>query len=459
MEKSFFKIIIFTLLSLSFLLSTTFDNLIFSVHKPLLALASCSKDQAAPLATVDFPLEQPASLKPLLQWTKVENAVAYEIELLYTPAKDSEQIALPPNCFYRTRYIYVNGFNAELIPDFPGNFFYWRVRGLDIDANPISAFSESEKVYLDQQLQVSLKPLPTSIFNEGTNSNLLYPVYAWLPIAGAEKYEVEVLDALPENPNDIQPSIHRLDAFIATGFDYYDQQPRLSENPFYWRVRGLDHDNNPVGVYSDAGKFVVNPEESNIAIATYGDSITHGGGSVSYSPADWEYSYQSYLDFPVINLAKSGDTIEDMVTRFEADVLPFKPKYLIILAGTNSIRGGVTADEVIHDFKFLKEKCLTNNILPIFLTLPPVNPANISKIFNEDTADDWQLQRSLTNNYIRSQVHIEIAEAMEDSLGNLKNKLAVDGLHLDIVGKKLIALAINDNWKRITKLPWYYWLK
>nr|WP_255711076.1 GDSL-type esterase/lipase family protein [Pelosinus baikalensis] len=88
-----------------------------------------------------------------------------------------------------------------------------------------------------------------------------------------------------------------------------------------------------------------------VAVATFGDSITHGGGSVSYSPADWEYSYQYYLDFPSVNLGKSGDTSQTMVERFEQDVLPFHPQYLIILAGTNSLRGGVTAENVIADLK------------------------------------------------------------------------------------------------------------
>ena len=99
------------------------------------------------------------------------------------------------------------------------------------------------------------------------------------------------------------------------GFDYYDEKARISTNPFYWRVRGLSHDGSPIGVYSEAGIFTVNPTIP-VTAATYGDSITHGGGSVSYSPADWEYSYQHYWEFSTINLGKSGDTSQAMVERF-----------------------------------------------------------------------------------------------------------------------------------------------
>ncbi|MDF2874098.1 MAG: hypothetical protein K0R22_781 [Sporomusa sp.] len=404
-----------------------------------------------PVPRVHFSRQAPASVKPVLIWTKVKGAVVYEIELLTEPPENPNGTTLSKNRFFTTKQVYVNGFNADVSTGLLGEVFYWRVRGLNIDGNPIGVFSDAELVYIDRQKDPLQKPVPTAVFNQSAGSTLLYPVYAWIPIAGAEKYEVEILNDLPENPNGVAPSIHRIDTAIVRGFDYYDESSRISENPFYWRVRGLDKAGNPVGVYSDAGKYSVNPAKP-VTVATFGDSITHGGGSVSYSPADWEYSYQHYLDFPTINLGRSGDTSQTMVERFEQDVLPFQPQYLLILAGTNSLRGGVKADSVIMDLKVLKEKCLANNILPVFLTLPPINPDNIKKVFNEPTAPDWQDQTKLVNDFIRTQDHIDVAREMEFPNGLLPAQLAVDGLHLDIKGKKKIASAINANWARIAGL-------
>lgn len=417
------------------------------------AWAACRTQPWAnkPAPTVHFTQQNRASVKPVLSWTKVEGAVAYELELLSAPPESPKKPAPYQICFFSTKKVYVNGFNADLSMYFFSDVIYWRVRGLDIDGNPIGLFSDAEKVYIDREQNVIQKPVRTSIFNQSTGATLLYPVYAWIPIAGADKYEVEILDEVPENPNGISPSIHRIDSALAVGFDYYDEKPRISEKPLYWRVRGLDQDGNPVGVYSDAGQFSVNPNR-HVTVATYGDSITHGGGSVSYSPADWEYSYQHYLDFPTINLGKSGDTSQTMVERFEQDVLPFQPEYLIILAGTNSLRGGVTAKDVIADLKVLKEKCLINNIRPIFLTLPPINPENIQKVFTEPTSPDWQEQMQLVNDFIRTQTHIDVARDMKYPHGILPTKLAVDGLHLDIDGKKRIAATVNANWARILEL-------
>lgn len=458
MKRIFYRSAFIISFSLSFAMLVWAGCFISETTEVVTAWAACrtNTQKNKPISTIHFSRQKPASTKPVLTWTKVEGAVAYELELLTKPPENADQSVSYPTCFFSTNKIYVNGFNADLSMYCTGEFFYWRVRGLDIDGNPIGFFSDAEKVYIDRQQDGIQKPVPTSIFNQSTGATLLYPVYAWIPINGAEKYEVEILDDLPENPNGTAPSSHRIDSAVAIGFDYYDEMPRISEKPFYWRVRGLDQDGNPVGVYSDAGTFSVSPNR-HVAVATYGDSITHGGGSSSYSPADWEYSYQYYLDFPTINLGKSGDTSQTMVERFEQDVLPFQPKYLLIMAGTNSLRGGVTAESVIADLEVLKEKCLVNNIRPVFLTLPPINPDNIKKVFDESTAPDWQEEMRMVNGFIRMQVHIDVEREMQYTNGILPSKLAVDGLHLDITGKKKIAAAVNTNWVRIKGLPWQSW--
>lgn len=458
MKRIFYRSAFVISISLSLVMFVWAEGFISESNDVGTASAACRTNVQTnkPIPTTHFSQQKPASIKPVLTWSKVEGAVAYELELLTKPPENLDKPVSYPTCFFSTNKVYVNGFNADLSVYFKGESFYWRVRGVDIDGNPIGSFSDAEKVYIDRQQDVIQKPVPTSFFNQSAGATLLYPVYAWIPIAGAEKYEVEILDDLPENPNGVAPSIHRIDSAVAIGFDCYDEKPRIAEKPFYWRVRGLDQNGNPVGVYSDAGQFSVNPNK-HVTVATFGDSITHGGGSVSYSPADWEYSYQHYLEFPTINLGKSGDTSQAMLERFEQDVLPFHPQYLLIMAGTNSIRGGVPAESVIADLKVLKEKCLDNNIRPVFLTLPPINPDNIKKVFDESTATDWQEQMRLVNDFIRTQIHIDVTRDMEYNNGILPARLAVDGLHLDIEGKKKIAAAVNANWVSITALPWQSW--
>jgi len=63
------------------------------------------------------------------------------------------------------------------------------------------------------------------------------------------------------------------------------------------------------------------------------------------------------------------------------------------------------------------------------------------------------------NEFIRTQVHIDVAREMDYPDGILPTKLAVDGLHLDIEGKKKIATTVNASWVRITELPWHNWVE
>ena len=166
--------------------------------------------------------------------------------------------------------------------------------------------------------------------------------------------------------------------------------PVPHREPIIGGVRGLDPQGEAVGVYSNISTFSVDVKKGNYA-ATFGDSITHGGGAISYSPADWEYSFQTYLQFATVNLGKSGDTAETMRERFDSDVLPYNPRFLLIHGGGPTVCGaGVPARQVINDLTAIRDKCLRYGIRPIFLTLPPINPAAIDEAFQEETTPHWR---------------------------------------------------------------------
>jgi lysophospholipase L1-like esterase len=93
----------------------------------------------------------------------------------------------------------------------------------------------------------------------------------------------------------------------------------------------------------------------------------------------------------------------------------------------------------------IKEKCEENGITPIFLTLPPVNPERIQRVFNQSTADNWQVELAKVNEFIRNQPYaIEIYSLLADENGILPVKYAQDGLHPDISGKKIMADSIKS---------------
>ena len=404
-----------------------------------------------PVATTSYPQNAPAPNIPFLQWKAVPGAVYYEIEFLSSLSENPNNIQPSHYQISSSREVFTNGYSADL-RQYPGNHLYWRVRAINFSGNPMGVFSDEAELFIDHTRPQILKPISNTGYKAAKVPMPLYPVYSWIPIAGAVNYEVELTTHPPENPNGIQPSKYQIrHQIVHGGSDYYDEEPLITPGTYYWRVRGLDVSDKPVGVYSDAEEFIVDLSLGNYA-ATFGDSISHGGGAISYSPADVEYSFQTYLSFPTMNLAKSGDTSETMLNRFNQDVLPYHPKFLIIMGGSNSLRGGIPATQVIKELAGIRDQCLANGIRPIFLTLPPINPNCINLAFNEETASDWQKQFSDVNVFLRQQrYYIDLEPYFMDENHELPPHYATDGLHLDIEGKKLMALIINSNWARVTK--------
>jgi lysophospholipase L1-like esterase len=376
-----------------------------------------------------------------LVWTNAEDAVMYELEVANTPIKNKRK-ASGKELVYSKTNISTPGVELSLSA-FQGEnlkHLYYRVRPLDLDKNPRAVFSAP--VALSKGVLNPEKPTITS-FLKKNHPLPLYPVYSWIPVLGASAYQVEILNHRPENPNGREGSQYKIRADIVQGgFDYYDTHAYTEPGGYYWRVIALDKNDKPIGKYSDATSFTV--ETGKTKWAVFGDSITHGGGAISNPPSDDRFEYVSYLPFPVKNLGRSGDTSEMMVDRFETDVLPFKPQYMFILGGSNSIRGGVSGERVIASLQTLKNKCEENGITPIFLTLPPLNPERIQQVFNQPTAENWQTELKKVNDFIRNQPNaIEIYSLLADENGIMPVKYAQDGLHPDISGKKIMAGSIQ----------------
>lgn len=315
---------------------------------------------------------------------------------------------------------------------------YWQERPLDFDGYPIGAESGPRPLESSVTPVSRNAPLPRPDRSGERGGALLYPVYSYIGNPGASSYEIEVLSAYPENTEGTAHSMYRIGGGDFLYTDFYDDTPRFGT--WYWRVRGKDGEGNPVGQWSLPQKRQFSTEGYTIGL--FGDSITHGGGRMSYGPNDLEYSYGHYLDFDTINLGDSGNTSHDMVERFDRDVLPFHLKYLLILGGSNSLRGGVPAEEVMRDLQEIQQKCRDHNIVPILLTLPPINPSSIDKVFHEPTAEGWEEAFRKVNAFIRTQPHIDTASAFPYE-NVMPADLALDGLHGDVEAKKRMADMIN----------------
>lgn len=379
-----------------------------------------------------------------LTWPQNLNAVRSEVEIFKEIPKDLRADTPIANAIYRNTHVYTNSLMLDMRQLQAEKPLFYRVRAYDLDGHPIGPYSQPADVESALFKTERNAPIPHDPYGKGNGSVLLYPVYAYTGNPNAASYEIEVTSKYPENLHGFSPSVHRIYAAKTELTDLYDDAPRTGT--YYWRVRGMDTAGKPVGEWS-LPQEIKNPVK-HWKVAVYGDSISHGGGHLSFGPADLAYSYESYLDFPSINLSQSGDTSEAMVMRFEKDVLPFSPEYLLIMGGTNSLRAGVPAADVISDLKEIQRKCREHGITPILMTLPPINPENIQKAFHEPTYEDWKASFDEVNAFIRGEVHIDTAAPFE-KMEELPTWLALDGIHGDWNMKRMMAEVINREFPKV----------
>lgn len=431
------KLIISALLALSFSLPVSAED--GSIEDQLLqsALAAGREEGALPSQMEEKAGEQEKLI--LLTWQEDPESVRYEVEIFRGLPENLDRNSPVENHLYDNQRIYTNQVLVDLSAFPPGEApLYWRVRPIDADWQGMGPFSSPMEVRSTMKKVTRNAPYP-HVYRPGNGSTLLYPVYSYAGNPGAAKYEVEVTGAYPENPDSSEPSKYRVFSKVTTLSNVYDDNPRIGT--FYWRVRGMDENGNPVGIWSLPEKVRTNPDE-HFEVGIFGDSITQGGGHLYHSPADMAYSYVTYLDFPAVNMGRSGDTTEMMEDRFDRDVLPFHVKYLLIMGGINDLRMGADPDKVIHHLEAIRKKCIDHHIVPILLTIVPINPENIQKYYGDVTYSGWKESVDTVNSWIRTQPHIDTAAPFAD-YPVMPGELAMDGIHGDWNAKQMIAGEIN----------------
>ena len=415
-----------------------------------------NKNIPSPATITHYTEEKPASLMPFLVWHAVPNAVCYEVELLAgKPTQEGGTTPDKANHLESTQLIFTNGWQADLKKYAHRKFIYWRVRALDIHHNPIGEFSKAEELHINPDLPQPDHPLLNTVDQMPNFQMPVYPVYQWIPLNKATRYEVELMIHPPAEENGTEPeddAVWRktVDATSAC----YDEYPRPYAGDYYWRVRAVDAQGKTIGSWSDTAHFTMPQLPERVPVAVLGDSITHGGGAVSNSPAALEYSYTTYFDFPCLNLGRSGDTSKTSMERFDQDVLPVHPINLLILTGTNSLRASdISPESVVNDLKIIRDKCLANDIRPIFMTLMPVNPPNIKFAFQAPTDPKWETKLKIINGWIRQQdYYIDLEPYFYDPTHKIMdNKFSVDGLHPDVYGKMLMGEIINMNQDKLLR--------
>ena len=368
--------------------------------------------------------------KVRLTWPITPGAARYRVAILSAPAY------APQNVIYEETVSAPGAeIDLEVLARKGGTTFetaYWAVRPMRYGGASLGDFSSPQPLSAGERRPVA--PLPNSDY--GTMAEPpIYLVYAWVPVRKTSSYEVEVWR---EDGSDRERVRH----YYTYETILYDEMPLKTPGRYTWRVRALDGYGRKWSDWSAPEAFTVN---ASVTVAALGDSITHGGGAVTVPPSRSMYCWESYAGLPVKNLGRSGDSSYDLLARFESDVLPFAPKYLVVMGGVNDFRVGVSAQTTIQNFSRIAEKCSAYGITPIFATATPISPELMKQVREIETAAwNWQAERQALNAWVMAQPYaVDVAASLTDEDGDLKEELTTDGLHPDAEAKKIIGEAIG----------------
>ncbi len=366
--------------------------------------------------------------KVRLSWDIVPGAVMYQLVLLKNEKDRADNIVLTVD------QIYTDGVEIDLrtYGEERKNFYY-KVCPLNYEGNALSAFSKPRPI-TDGEFNTRA-PLPKTEFDAMAYPPL-YPTYAWVPYLDAVQYQIRVYRRRADKDTIIAE-------MVATDHDCYEWAGYTHPDTYYWQIRALDPSGRAISEWSEKRFFKVTAP---VTVAAFGDSITHGGGVTSVPPCRLLYDWETYSPVPIKNLGRSGDTTGQLLERFDSDVLPFKPKILVVMGGVNDYRQGVSSYETIDNLAAVREKCHANGIIPVFVTPTPINGwlMNRRKLAAAPYYGWRDLQQDVVY-WVRSQQYfVDVNDVLTEAGGDLSGTLSTDGLHPDYVGKKHIGEKIGN---------------
>lgn len=153
-----------------------------------------------------------------------------------------------------------------------------------------------------------------------------------------------------------------------------------------------------------------------------GDSIT----------ARWHL--QSFFTDEPIDKGVEGQSAEQIASRIQTDVVALQPATVVILAGSNDVRGGATDfSSAIDSVAAMAAQAQANGIRPVVCTLPPI----------EGHLDAVRQYNQLLTSDPRLSVSCDYYGALTDQDGNPLPSILHDDVHPSEVGYLRMAVEID----------------
>lgn len=198
--------------------------------------------------------------------------------------------------------------------------------------------------------------------------------------------------------------------------------------------------------YKEQNKLLGNPSQNEQRIIFMGNSITEG----------WRDHHPEFFEKTLyINRGIGGQTTDQMVERFEQDVIKLKPAVVVILAGTNDIaqnRGPVSLEEITQNIAKMVDQAQQKSIKVVLCSVLPAfdYPWRTGLQPNEKIPKLNTMLKGLAAD--KNAYYVDYFSTMASEQNGLIENYGYDGVHPNVTGykvmeplvEKAIANALNN---------------
>jgi lysophospholipase L1-like esterase len=177
-----------------------------------------------------------------------------------------------------------------------------------------------------------------------------------------------------------------------------------------------------------------------VEVVFLGDSITDAWDTERF--ATW------FPDKHYLNRGISGQTTPQMLVRLKPDVLAFKPKAMVLLAGTNDIAGNtgpMTDGDIEQNVAAIAELASAHGVKVVLASVLPVSNYHTKPDAPAQTIRRPMARIKALNEWLKSyasehhHVYLDYFSAVTDQNGLLRAELSADDLHPNAEGYKIMA--------------------
>ena len=188
--------------------------------------------------------------------------------------------------------------------------------------------------------------------------------------------------------------------------------------------------------------FVVPPasqaERKPFTVVALGDSTTAGTPFPNGAYTRW--ILERHADWVVHNRGVNAQRSDQVLARFEDDVLKLKPDVVVVLAGVNDLFQGRSASEVQRNLERLYGKAKAAGIQVAACTILPYNRMKPGVLSQMRQVNRWIERYAERHDLLFCDTYALLENP--DSPGTLSG--SADGLHPDLNGYRDIGEAVTD---------------